>query len=163
MRLTTFQQELLLLFTEAGVEFVIIGGIAMKAHGIARETRDLDLLVSRRPATSTKLYGALAPMIAASRARVTPEQLQLPKKLISLPNRERQQVDILTSIGALDTEAAIADSPTGTFGTVGAKYLGLKELIYTKVVSAEANLAPEAKERDLNDLAALLKHWQSAA
>jgi hypothetical protein len=38
--------------------------------------------------------------------------------------------------------------------------LGLRELIYSKLVSFEANNPLESKERDLRDLAALLKIWQ---
>ena len=163
MQITGYQESVLSRLTEAGVEYAVVGAMAMKAHGMTRETSDIDLLVSRLPSRSVRLYELLTEMLGPAGVRVTPEQLQLPKKLIALPGRDAHEVDILTSIGALDTDAAINNAPTARFGTVNAKFLGLKELIYTKVVSAEANLAPEAKERDLNDLAALLKHWQSTA
>lgn len=46
----------------AGVEFILIGGVAATAHGSARLTRDVDVVYSRRPENMAQLVRALAPL-----------------------------------------------------------------------------------------------------
>jgi predicted nucleotidyltransferase len=46
----------------AGVEFVLVGGVAAVAHGAARLTLDIDVVYSRRPDTFDRLVAALAPL-----------------------------------------------------------------------------------------------------
>ncbi|GDX87007.1 MAG: hypothetical protein CK531_07315 [Gemmatimonadetes bacterium] len=46
----------------AGVEFIIVGGVAANLHGSARVTVDLDLMYKRGDANITRLVGALAPL-----------------------------------------------------------------------------------------------------
>jgi predicted nucleotidyltransferase len=45
----------------AGVEFVIVGGIAATIHGSARVTQDLDIVYARTPENIARLAAALAP------------------------------------------------------------------------------------------------------
>jgi hypothetical protein len=161
--LSPFQNRALRLLTDAGVTFTVVGGIAMQAHGFERQTRDLDILVSREPVPSASLWRLLPLLVEGPAIPLALEQLQLPRKLINLPSQKQKEVDILTSIGALDTEAAVAASRVGLLGSVSARFLDLKELIYTKLVSAEANQAPAARERDLADLATMLARWHGAA
>jgi predicted nucleotidyltransferase len=46
--------------SDAGVEFVIVGGFAATAHGSARVTYDLDIVYSRKPDNIARLVAALA-------------------------------------------------------------------------------------------------------
>ena len=45
----------------AGVEFVVVGGIAANIHGAARTTLDLDVVYGRSPENLSRLVAALAP------------------------------------------------------------------------------------------------------
>jgi len=45
----------------AGVEFIIVGGVAATIHGSARVTQDLDIVYARTPANIGRLATALAP------------------------------------------------------------------------------------------------------
>ena len=45
----------------AGVEFVIVGGIAATIHGSARVTQDLDIVYARTSENIARLAAALAP------------------------------------------------------------------------------------------------------
>ncbi len=45
----------------AGVEYVVIGGLAATAHGSARLTQDLDIVYGRSPENLKRLVAALAP------------------------------------------------------------------------------------------------------
>jgi predicted nucleotidyltransferase len=53
--------KLLQTLTEAGVEFIIVGGAAAAAHGATRLTNDLDLVYRRTPENHLLLAEALAP------------------------------------------------------------------------------------------------------
>lgn len=44
---------------EAGVEYVVIGGVAMNLHGLARATEDLDVFIRPDPANVERLRAAL--------------------------------------------------------------------------------------------------------
>ena len=46
----------------AGVEFIVIGGVAGKAHGSPRLTVDLDLVYARSDDNLRRLTSALAPL-----------------------------------------------------------------------------------------------------
>ena len=44
---------------EAGVRFIVVGGIAVIAHGYGRNTRDVDLVVQLEPDAINKAFSAL--------------------------------------------------------------------------------------------------------
>jgi hypothetical protein len=46
---------------DAGVEVVVVGGLAAQAHGSARLTQDIDLIYRRTPENIARLAAALAP------------------------------------------------------------------------------------------------------
>jgi predicted nucleotidyltransferase len=54
-------QETIAVLNEAGVGFVVIGGVAITAHGSARITYDLDISYSRTRENIQRLVTALAP------------------------------------------------------------------------------------------------------
>ncbi|MBI2922358.1 MAG: hypothetical protein HYY18_14995 [Planctomycetes bacterium] len=51
--------ELLGALSDAGVEFILIGGVAATVHGSARLTRDVDVVYRRSPENLTRLVSAL--------------------------------------------------------------------------------------------------------
>jgi hypothetical protein len=54
--------ELLRVLAGAGVEYILVGGVAAAAHGSARGTQDLDLVYRRTPENLSRLARALAPL-----------------------------------------------------------------------------------------------------
>ena len=54
-------EKLLPIFTEAGVEFILIGGVAGVVHGSARATYDVGVLYPRTKENMQRLADALAP------------------------------------------------------------------------------------------------------
>lgn len=62
-----------------GVDFMIVGGFAVAAHGVVRATRDLDLVVDRGLGNAERLSAALSDLGAESAtepsAELTPELL----------------------------------------------------------------------------------------
>jgi len=54
-------EEALRVLAAAGVNFVVVGGLATVAQGAAQVTRDLDICYDRRPENLRKLTAALTP------------------------------------------------------------------------------------------------------
>ncbi|WP_411279079.1 hypothetical protein [Gemmatimonas sp.] len=54
-------ERLLTALHEGNVEFIIVGGVAARAHGSSRLTDDLDVSYARSPANLARLVKALAP------------------------------------------------------------------------------------------------------
>ncbi len=54
-------ERLLTALHEGNVEFIIVGGVAARAHGSSRLTDDLDISYARSPANLARLVTALAP------------------------------------------------------------------------------------------------------
>jgi hypothetical protein len=52
---------LLRVLAEAGVDFILVGGVAATVHGSARLTLDVDVVYSRTPTNLARLVRALAP------------------------------------------------------------------------------------------------------
>ena len=55
-------QRLLRALSDSGVEFILIGGVAARAHGSARVTDDVDVSYGRGEANLARLVKALAPL-----------------------------------------------------------------------------------------------------
>ncbi len=54
-------EQLLPALSRAGVELIVVGGVAAIVHGSARLTQDLDIVYRRTPENITRLAAALAP------------------------------------------------------------------------------------------------------
>lgn len=63
---------------EAGVRFLVVGGVAVNAHGYRRFTADLDLVIALDPANVQAAFGALATVGYRPRIPVTVEQFADP-------------------------------------------------------------------------------------
>lgn len=59
--MTPQPEEVIRLLNDAGVEYVVIGGVAMVAHGSARATFDFDVCYHRSSENIDRLCRALAP------------------------------------------------------------------------------------------------------
>lgn len=55
-------RRLLLALGDAGVEFIVVGGVAAAAHGAVRTTLDLDVVYRRTPGNISSLVAALRPL-----------------------------------------------------------------------------------------------------
>ena len=91
-------RDLLVLFADAGVEFVIVGAYALALHGTPRASGDIDLFVRATPANAERVFAALArfgaPLEAAGVAAGDFAQPGLVYQ-IGLPPR---RIDVMTKI-----------------------------------------------------------------
>lgn len=158
--LPSYQADFLEELNSSGVLYLVVGGKAMQAHGVLRETQDLDVFVSCSIENAARLFPLIVKRVQLRSQKLTQEALSNPKKRIALPSLEAKEVDILTSMYALDFELASVRSIEAHVDTLRFRALGLTELIYTKLVAAsDINSSPKDKARDVNDLQTLLSLW----
>jgi hypothetical protein len=88
--------EILVALADRGVDFVVIGGVAVQAHGYIRGTHDVDIVVQPRTLNLSRLSEALADLEAELR---TPGTLRLsdPHQLRNAP-----LIPVITRAGPLD-------------------------------------------------------------
>ena len=96
------------LLVAAGVDFIVIGGMAAAAHGSARATLDLDVVYSRSPENIARLATALAPH--APYLRGAPPGL--PFKLDATTIRHGLNFTLTTDIGDLDVLGEVVGGGT---------------------------------------------------
>ena len=126
------QKELLSALNAHGVDYVVVGGHAAIAYGVARLTKDLDVLIRSDEATSQAVYAALADF-GAPMETLSPEDFCAhPHAVIQLgvsPNR----IDILQSIAGVSFEQAWRDHVDLRIeAETLAHYISLDDLIRNK-------------------------------
>src|SRR5262252_2335553 len=94
----TDYENLLTLLERAGVEFVIVGGVAASAHGSARVTEDLDVVYSRSPQNIKRLVAALSAINPYLRGAPPGLPFQFDEKAI----RHGLNFTLTTDLGSLD-------------------------------------------------------------
>jgi hypothetical protein len=89
-------EQILGALIEKGVEFVVIGGLAVQAHGYIRLTQDLDIVLRPDLLNVSRLSEALIDLQAEPRATAS-LKLTNPHKLLHAP-----RIPVLTHAGPLD-------------------------------------------------------------
>ena len=99
--------EILLALAEYGVDFVVIGGIAVQTHGYVRGTHDVDVIVRPTALNLSRLSEALADLQAELRGGGT-LKLNDPHQL-----RRAPLIPVMTRSGPLDIVSIdhVAGSP----------------------------------------------------
>ncbi len=100
--------RLLTLLVDAGVRFLVIGGVAAIAHGASTFTRDLDVLVAFDPDTISRLLGALKAY--DPRSALDPARRPIPKDLAAFEGF--RNLYVTTGLGRLDL---IGETPIGDY------------------------------------------------
>ena len=99
-------RDLLVLFADVGVEFVIVGAYALAFHGTPRASGDIDLFVRASPPNAQRVFAALARFGAPlESAGVTAADFAQPGAVyqIGLPPR---RIDVLTEISGVTFDEA---------------------------------------------------------
>jgi hypothetical protein len=129
----------------SGVEYLIVGAVALAQHGLPRYTGDLDILVRNRSENARRLEGALQTFGFGDLGLKAADfidsyqvvQLGLP------PNR----IDLMTSITGVSFEEAWAQRVETVLEGMHVSFIGRQTLIQNKKATG--------RPQDLADLAAL--------
>ncbi len=100
--------RLLTTLADAGVAFILIGGVAARAHGSARFTQDVDVSYAREPQNLERLHAALEPF--APYPRGAPKGLPFEWSVATL--KSGLNFTLTTSLGDLDLLAEIPGGRT---------------------------------------------------
>jgi hypothetical protein len=144
-------RDLLVLFADAGVEFVIVGAYALAFHGVPRASGDIDLLVRPSVENAQQVFDALArfgaPLHSGGVTAADFAQRGVVYQ-IGLPPR---RIDVLTEISGVTFDEAWASRVvTEVEGrTVG--FIGRAALLTNKEASGRPkDIADAARLRGAN-------------
>jgi len=138
-------RELLALFHNRQVEFLVVGGYALAFHGVPRATGDLDLWVRPDPTNAERVLKALEEFGFGALGLTRDDFVQAEKVIqLGLPP---VRVDLLTSLTGVDWAAAATNSVPGVLGNVPARFIGKSDFI--------ANKRATGRARDRADVEAL--------
>ncbi|MCA9647982.1 MAG: hypothetical protein H6718_08485 [Polyangiaceae bacterium] len=139
--------DLLVELTEAGVEFVVVGGWAVVLHGLVRATDDLDVFVRPNDANSRRVFDALTAFGAPLSAHgVTPDHFAVEGDAYRF-GVAPLKVEVLSQISGVTFDEASAESQYFEVGGCRIPYIGRSALIRNKRAAG--------RHKDLADVEAL--------
>lgn len=141
-------KDLLELFNEHNVEYVIVGGYALAFHGAPRFTGDIDLHVNPRTGNAANILAALHAFGFGS-LDLSERDSTSPDKVVQL-GVPPVRIDIITSITGVTWDQVDRGKVPGEYGPVAVYYLGRDQLIANKKATGRA--------KDAADLEALGEH-----
>lgn len=156
MRLSSFE-VIIAALNDAGVRYVVAGGLAVNAHGYPRFTHDVDLVIALLPENIVSAFAALAklgyrPLVPIRAEQFADEQTRrrlIAEKgmtVLNLHSEEHREapVDIFVDM-PFDFEAEYRRSLVGDIGPgLQAHFVSLETLIAMKVTAG--------RPRDLDDI-----------
>lgn len=136
--------ELLSAFLNAGVDFLLVGGHAVGAHGLPRATDDLDVWVRPTPDNAARVFAALAKFGAPLRD-VSPADFAKDDTIyqIGVPPL---RVDVLTGIEGVRFGTAWPRRMMVAVGSLSVPVIGREDLLTNKrAVGRPQDLADVAR------------------
>jgi hypothetical protein len=135
--------QILRALNDAGVEYVVIGGVAATLYGCPEQTYDLGILYASTPENRQRLLVALGSIGAEWEEPLTDATLQ--RQPVFALNTKNGDLDIFTRLpGLRDYAEASLGAKSFTLEGVPAKVLDLLTLIATKEAAADPNPRKQA-------------------
>lgn len=140
-------RDMLVALSDAGAEFVVIGGHALAFHGHPRATKDLDIFVRPSDDNAPRVLAALAAFGApVSQLGIEIGDFARPNIVVQL-GLPPVRIDLLTDIHGLDFDGAIRDHETLEIDGRIIPVIGRAAFLVNKRAAGRA--------QDLADIAAL--------
>lgn len=141
-------KDLLKIFVDEKVKFLVIGGYAVMYYTEPRYTKDLDILIGSSNANAAKVMQALNKFGAPLLNGICESDFSKEGVFYQIglaPNR----IDIITSIPGVDFDKAYENKISVNIGGVLVPFIGLSDLIAAKLAAG--------RPQDLVDAGALAK------
>jgi hypothetical protein len=117
----------------SGARFLLIGGKAMQAVGIERETTDVDIWVDRDDETVECVFSTLKKVCGAP--DIFRERLRNPNVRVPIPTEQNPEIDILTSVGDLSFDEIHRAAEEISWQSIALRVPRLGDLIRIKEVA----------------------------
>jgi hypothetical protein len=140
------QFDLLRVFNEKGVKYLIVGGYAVSHYTEPRVTKDLDIYIETSNENVVRVYEALA-IFGAPLTGMTPGDFQDPAWGYQI-GQPPSRIDILQEIAAVEFQSAWETGEDGLIGEdIRVRYISADDLIKNKLALG--------RHRDLADVEAI--------
>lgn len=123
-------KELLELFTEHKVDFIIVGGYALAFHGHPRMTGDIDLLVAVEAENSKKILAALKDFGFGSLG-LKESDFTEPGQVVQL-GYPPKRIDIMTSIDGVPWEQIKKNAVHSYLDNLSVDFISLDDFLQNK-------------------------------
>ncbi len=133
MELFTDFKELLELFNDQKIEYMIVGGYAVLHYGSVRNTGDIDLFVKPSPENASKILKVLSEF-GFGGIGLNEQDFQKPDSVVQLgvpPIR----IDIINTIDGVEWTEAIDSVETAEYSGIRLPFIGKQLLIKNKQAS----------------------------
>ena len=134
--------NLLRLFHEQGVEYVVIGGYAVAAHGFPRYTDDLDVLLDATPANAQRVLEVMY-RLGYVHGEVEEADFTVQPSFVSISLNGRK-VDLMTQVLGVTFAECRHEAPAITTNGLPVRFVNLAAL--------RRNKAATGRPKDLDDL-----------
>ena len=138
-------QEFVELFVAHEVQFLIVGGYALAAHGHPRYTKDLDVWVWVDPANAERIIEALNEF-GFGDVGLSADDFQQPEMVVQL-GAEPHRIDILTYASGLEFSEAYANRVYFSIAGTQVPFISVEDLRRNKLATG--------RPRDIADAADL--------
>lgn len=139
--------DLLRLFNDNNVRYLVIGGYAVTQHAEPRFTKDLDLWISTDPSNAQAVYKALREF-GAPLAQMTADDFAEEGYFYQMGNPP-SRVDVLMGIPGIEFEDAWERRVAISFDDLSVLFISRKDLITAKIASG--------RPQDLIDVQMLMR------
>lgn len=141
-------EKLLVILADGGVEFVIVGGVAVTLHGYVRLTEDVDILIESSPSNIQRFLDSLADYGEGFARELSVDDFTDEEGAIRIVEEtELSQIDVFTRMSGLRYQDLRADASVVSLRGHSIPYASKAALIRLKSSSV--------REKDRFDAAAL--------
>jgi hypothetical protein len=139
--LPNFVEEIVGRLQDAGVEFLVVGGVSAILQGAGVNTMDLDICYRRTPQNIARLVAALAPLHPRPRGFPPDLPFVFDERTVQLGSNFTLEIgpeslDLLGAMSAIGGyEQVIGGAAEATVGSRAVKVLSLEQLIATKTAA----------------------------
>lgn len=140
-------KELLKIFADERVKYLIIGGYAVAKHAEPRYTKDLDIWISNRRDNAERIFQALK-NFGAPLANITIDDFTVPTLVFQI-GIEPSRIDVLMGLKDLDFDECWERRATAKIGELEIHFISLDDLIFNKRLAGRPQDLRDAENLEL--------------
>lgn len=142
-------KELLRLFNEIGVEYCVVGSVALSWHGFPRYTGDMDLLVAPTEANAQRVLAALE-QFGMTSLGLSESDFTNPDLVVQL-GYPPCRIDLLTFVSGVSTEEVLAEAIVATMDGEPTRVICRDHLLINKLATGRSQDLADAERLRCGD------------